>query len=563
MHIELYSLVMECPSCKEHFNLQDRRPYNIPCGHTLCLVCIKSLATGGELKCPLDNEMTVVNDPSQLPESRVLIETLTGACVHCATPDHHEACAFCITHLAPTCQLCLHHGTTCSSKDLIIDLDEIKHVLTATLESLPSETWPRTLRLNYDSRFKLSLGELYQLYIAVTRLNSGLQCCDCQNSAQDYVHLTNFCVYCATCYAKNQKKDPQLSAFCVPGPNCHDIVIAKVYEMPRLIHFYLLQPDHYNWLRSPPADLYALLIGAHAFAEMQHKPETELPEVFVCPQCLQVQSRGERQLRKLPCLQAVHVICEPCAQVWERTTCCPLDRQTFAISGLSLPVYFRVVADGAPRIGNGMFLANKGIDIPPFCPPSNSPCLAAAERFFKVLPPLETLVPPTQEERTFMEPWYINFYPNQVEALTFQPFADVYLWGLGLANPVEAGKKALVQWVRLYRGERAISSDYQEPRLKNTELVGGNGVVTDILFTTPCHLSAFAWVTLKLRLGVSGKQEKLPIYHGNHIGRKEDLEGSDGIVWETRQTYCVEESERSSGQQHFIGPILRLIYQNN
>ena len=162
-----------------------------------------------------------------------------------------------------------------------------------------------------------------------------------------------------------------------------------------------------------------------------------------------------------------------------------------------------------------------------------------------------------------MEPCYINFYPNQVEALTFQPFSDVTLWGLGLANPVEYGKKAVVQWARLYRSERGNGTDYQELYLNNTELIGGNSVVTDIYFAQPCQLAAFAWVTIKLHLGVPGQQEKLPIYHGNHIGRREDLKGSDEICWETRQTYCVEDSERNSGQQHFIGPILRFIYQSS
>lgn len=546
----------------EHFNLHFKRPYNIPCGHTLCRECLNHLIEGGELKCPKDNVVTVVNNLSDLPESWLLIETLTGACLQCATPEHHEACFFCLTHLTPTCNLCKHQEA-CNSKELFHNIEEIKHALREAVEPLSKETWPSTLKLKYSSRFKLTLVEMYQLYTAAMRLTSKLQCCDCQNSGEDFVHLTNFCVFCSSCYAKNLKKDPQLQASCIRSADCRESVIMKVYGMLRLIHFYFLSAADYHWLRTPPEDLYALLTGAQAFARLQHKAEVELPDVFICPQCQQLQSRGERQLRRLPCSQAVHVLCEACAQAFEGTTTCPLDFQTFGISGLNLPVYFRVVAGFSPLIGNGMFLANKGIDIPPFNPPFTCQYLVAVERFFKVLPPREILAPPTQEERTFMEPWYINFYPNQVEALTFQPYADVRLWGLGLANPVEPGKRALVQWVRLYRGERATSSDYQEPRISNTELVGGNEVVTDIYFTVPCYLRAFEWITIKLRLGTPGMLGKLPIYHGNHIGRKEDLAGSDGIGWETQQTYCVEDSERSSGQQHFIGPILRLIYQRS
>ena len=214
-----------------------------------------------------------------------------------------------------------------------------------------------------------------------------------------------------------------------------------------------------------------------------------------------------------------------------------------------------------------MYLQGKGIRIPPFSPSPSLPHsipkdnLVSVDRFFRVLPAREPLDPPTPEERIFIKPWTMNKYKNQVEALTFQCYASVSIWGVGLANPILPEKQCVVQWIRFYIGERGIG-DFIEIPLLNAELQSSTSVVTDVYFSVPYQLPAFQFVTMKIKLALPpGSTEVLELYHGNHIGKCEDMVGSDTIGWEPMQTYGVEESETISGQQHFIGPILRLIYE--
>ena len=46
-----------CKICIEIYDSRDRRPCNLPCGHTFCRECIIKLKNGACLECPLDRKM--------------------------------------------------------------------------------------------------------------------------------------------------------------------------------------------------------------------------------------------------------------------------------------------------------------------------------------------------------------------------------------------------------------------------------------------------------------------------------------------------------------------------
>ena len=47
-----------CKNCKTHFNLSDRKPITLLCGHNLCEICYTALTDpqNDSIKCPLDGE---------------------------------------------------------------------------------------------------------------------------------------------------------------------------------------------------------------------------------------------------------------------------------------------------------------------------------------------------------------------------------------------------------------------------------------------------------------------------------------------------------------------------
>ena len=44
--------VVECPVCMLKYDLPDRVPKILGCGHTFCLCCLRELGSGDKLNCP-------------------------------------------------------------------------------------------------------------------------------------------------------------------------------------------------------------------------------------------------------------------------------------------------------------------------------------------------------------------------------------------------------------------------------------------------------------------------------------------------------------------------------
>ena len=182
--------------------------------------------------------------------------------------------------------------------------------------------------------------------------------------------------------------------------------------------------------------------------------------------------------------------------------------------------------------------------------------LQVLTRYLRVLPenPLQ------YQKGTFEEPWYVNRHSSQIEALTFRCFRTVWLRGVSLANPLEQGKVVNVVSVLLYEGNKPLGRGNPCDCL-NRELQGGGGIVlTDIYFSEGKKLQEMEVYTLKLKLLGTNPAEKIAIYHGNHIGRYEDGQSSDGTAWNCEPTAGVDIGEKNSGQHELLSPILRLIY---
>ena len=544
---------MECACCLLHFDLQLKRPRNLPCGHTICLSCLQSLAPSGSFPCPLDKTCIRANDVADFPESRSLMEVLTGAALICATPDHGEARDFCISHFTPTCTLCKHHE--CTSLDILENMDRVKFELYEELKKVEMKDLPGNLQEKWRGMSQLTLVELYRLYTLVER--GRLKCCGCGKGSEDYLNLDSFTVYCTACYTKCLSKDPLLSAICFPTIQCIDSILPVLRSNLRHIHFFSLSPTHHDLLLHPPPDLPSLLSFAHDLTSLQHQPIIPLPDQFQCPQCRKTLLKGECQLRRLPCAQAVHVICEVCVQGCdEHHIKCPLDENEFSVTGNELEIYCKVER-------KEHVLAGKGIDFPGFRTPDSVPeSLSVLDVFSKVLPAKEPILGLSPENKVFLEPWYINRSEYQVETLTIQPLADVSLWGIGLANPISPSKTAAVHWIRLYSNEQGRGFVYQKVEITNSQLTG-DSILTDIFFSQGYRLPGRKYATLKVKFEVEGGEKRVGVYHGNHVGRRKDLEGSDGCGWNTRETEGVDCEERCNCQGHLIGPILRLIYRKN
>ena len=65
-----------CENCKETFNLGNKIPYLLPCGHTLCRNCIEKIwEKQKKLKCPFD-QIEHINHIDSLPRNEILIDII-------------------------------------------------------------------------------------------------------------------------------------------------------------------------------------------------------------------------------------------------------------------------------------------------------------------------------------------------------------------------------------------------------------------------------------------------------------------------------------------------------
>ena len=98
---------MSCALCLTPFNLTDRCPRLLSCGHCYCTTCLSViLSQTNSVKCPSDSQVTQCQSTSHLPKNfalTALIETLARPqapaaplCDACENADGHNAANWCV-----------------------------------------------------------------------------------------------------------------------------------------------------------------------------------------------------------------------------------------------------------------------------------------------------------------------------------------------------------------------------------------------------------------------------------------------------------------------------------
>jgi len=49
-------IILDCQICLEDYNIHDRKPLVLDCGHSICQECCRKLFSNTRKKCPFDNK---------------------------------------------------------------------------------------------------------------------------------------------------------------------------------------------------------------------------------------------------------------------------------------------------------------------------------------------------------------------------------------------------------------------------------------------------------------------------------------------------------------------------
>lgn len=106
----LYRMVFDCGVCTELFDDTRHNPRVIPCGHTICEVCVRKLFTGLGIRCPICRQyFGGVRDALDYPKNFCVIRELTTTEITHKCIEHNEpfhlfdttcgmlVCVMCIT----------------------------------------------------------------------------------------------------------------------------------------------------------------------------------------------------------------------------------------------------------------------------------------------------------------------------------------------------------------------------------------------------------------------------------------------------------------------------------
>jgi len=573
-----WSAIMSCLVCTHCYDLQDHLPVKLSCSHLLCQPCaLKLYSVKFCISCPVCQTVSNFNNESEFAIDQVRIaeiqNELKQAHVNCFFHEATESKQFCHKHRLPLCELC-KCVQQCQLEPLLPNpRPAIYCLVTAIYDAVSSLGGPANIPRQwldmYERCFALDITvqDLRSLYRGLLcGKNVCFVCCSRERFGLD-IETLEFC--CSVCFAYIRDFRPvwQIS------PTTTTELVNHIREKLKRLDFWLLSKSQLAWLRVPGSDLLGSVKEARSILALRPAPLSAAP--VLCPACGEsVHSTSDPFLR-LPCANVEHAICQLCINRMK----CPLDLTPFTRAQLS-PYSLMTPGGGGEdteilqgqvirgrasevtvsvarlrkRVGENHELANCGKPVPPFVPRSGD--LFVFERYLRVLPAdLQHY-----QSGSFQEPWYANKHSNQVEALTFRCFRTIHLCGVGIANPLEPGKDVQVDSIHFYSGNKAEGSSHLCELLRSKALVG-DSVVTDLYFQVPQEVLARELYTLKVKLQGGNAQEKVAMYHGNHIGRYEDCVGTDGTGWCCERTMGVGLDEKNSGQHEFISPILRLIYR--
>ena len=130
--------------------------------------------------------------------------------------------------------------------------------------------------------------------------------------------------------------------------------------------------------------------------------------------------------------------------------------------------------------------------------------------------------------------------------------------GLTVAVPIDKKQMAVLDWVRLYKGNDAVGLGYVEVAA-GKRLNGGPHVLSTVLFQASYPIQPYEHYSMKLKF-VGDPERDYDTYRGNPYDKPDIWLGSDGAIWEFEECLVVERSEVLNGQNNHNGPILQFLY---
>jgi len=70
---------LTCPGCFDNYDMEDRCPKAVPCGHSVCLSCLRMLyQSQGRLQCPTCSQCSWVR-PEEIPDNQSIKDILAAS----------------------------------------------------------------------------------------------------------------------------------------------------------------------------------------------------------------------------------------------------------------------------------------------------------------------------------------------------------------------------------------------------------------------------------------------------------------------------------------------------
>ena len=240
----------KCPVCLALY-FEDKEPITIPCGHTLCKLCIAEIVRiKVHFKCPECNKIYSEQESKSLLRLQpnihikgVMANLKTRCWLHSALAER-----VCITHVQALCENCdAHRG--CKVYEISEDFESIQRDLDKMLRKLKKQnTLPHELNHDIDRALRKSLHDLLKLYKSVHTAING-----------------------------PDHSDPR------------EALLSEGLKDLRKVHSCLLPKDLLSRWKSPPdsePEVQQLISQIHKFVGMPVESEDSLPDQVCCMQCL-------------------------------------------------------------------------------------------------------------------------------------------------------------------------------------------------------------------------------------------------------------------------------------
>jgi len=542
--------VLTCQLCFVRYDLDERKPKTLVCGHCFCLACLETWSRNkGTLKCPYDNRPSP-GKPADLADSQAVKDLLLSLEVRCATHPGEVLSQFCMPHIQALCPQCPHSSTstsTCDVRSITEDTQEILAVVTAEMQAKSVHlTLSKVLQAAVARRFReplsSNIGVLDQLRLLEREL-SGLDCAACTKGTPTYFDISTYEAFCENCHTP---QPAWVEIATLESDDLQALLEDKLKTLLKKVHFADIGAELLQTLEkcksARPKELQKLGRELIALEARSSDDFSSLPATFYCPGCKSLQHKESCRMRVLPCSR-LHALCENCLSA--ATVICPLDGSTLTGTMRTLPPLSQILVP--------LIAARKGPNWLPDQPCTPLPAwkgrgLCELSRFLSVLPAKNSDFPG----------WLVQVDRRQVEAVTFTCSGPCELVGVGVGNPVEEQFGVSVATIQLYLGKSAVGSPLAW-HVGLEKLSGNDQILTYIYFKSAFPVLSQASYTLKIRL--TSATPRLELYHGNPLQRPETFEGSDGLLWEFQETHSVENHEFLSSPHLQSGPILRLLYR--